>query len=218
MHRRTFLSLAGTLLMTSQRNDTNPGTTPTARCLRALIWQRMASPGIEYFELREAADGWELAGSVVLAHEGLPYAADYTLRCDAHWATREASIVLRRGGVTQSLSLRVDAERRWWRGDEEVPQLRGCTDIDLAFTPSTNTLPIRRLALEVGQGRDVTAAWVRMPDLSLVTLPQRYTRLTPSRYRYESNGGSFTAEVETDEHGLVLTYPPGWERVAVTKG
>ena len=186
------------------------------RCLRALVWLRMDSPGTEYFELRELSDGWELAGSVVLADAGVPYAADYTLRCDGQWATREARILLRRGGMEQALSLRVDAQRRWWRGDEEVPQLRGCTDIDLAFTPSTNTLPIRRLALEVGKGSDVTAAWVRMPDLSLVTLPQRYTRLTPSRYRYESNGGSFVAEVDTDELGLVMAYPPGWERVAST--
>ncbi|NMO20447.1 putative glycolipid-binding domain-containing protein [Pyxidicoccus fallax] len=202
--------------MTSVRNDTASGGAPDARCLRALVWRRMDPPGTEYFELRESADGWELAGSVVLADEGVPCAADYTIHCDARWATREARIRLRREGVEQSLSLRVDAQRRWWRGDEEVPQFRGCTDIDLAFTPSTNTLPIRRLALDVGKGSDVTAAWVRMPDLSLVTLPQRYTRLTQSRYRYESNGGSFVAEVETDELGLVLTYPPGWERVAST--
>jgi hypothetical protein len=204
--------------MTSQRTESPPGPAPASRCLRTLIWHRMEQPGSEYFELRESADGWTLSGSVVLAEGGLPYAADYTLHCDRQWLTREARILLRRGGVEQSLSLRVDAQQRWWRGTEEVPQFRGCSDLDLAFTPSTNTLPIRRLALEVGQGADVTAAWVRMPDLSLVTLPQRYTRLTPSRYRYESNGGSFTAEVETDELGLVLNYPPGWERVATTVG
>ena len=203
--------------MTSHSNDSTAGLAPASRCLRALIWHRMDEPGSEYFELRESSVGWTLAGSVVLVHEGQPFAADYTLHCDRQWLTREADIRLRRGGVEQSLSLRVDAQRRWWRGTEEVPQFRGCSDIDLAFTPSTNTLPIRRLALEVGQGSDVTAAWVRMPDLSLVTLPQRYTRLTPSRYRYESNGGSFTAEVDADELGLVLNYPPGWERVATTR-
>lgn len=197
--------------MTSQRNASE-------RCLRAVVWRRMDTPGSEYFELRESADGWTLAGSVVLAHEGQPFAADYTVRCDRQWLTREAHVMLRRGGVAQSLQLRVDEQHRWWRGSEEVEALRGCLDIDLAFTPSTNTLPIRRLALEVGQWRDVTAAWVRMPDLSLVTLPQRYMRLAPSRYRYESNGGSFVAGVETDELGLVLDYPPGWERVAATKG
>lgn len=202
--------------MNARRTDAAPGGTPLARCLRALVWRRLEPPGSEYFELREATDGWELTGSVVLVEEDLPCAVDYTVRCDRAWTTREARILLRRGGVEQALSLRADEERRWWRGDEEVPRFHGCADIDLSFTPSTNTLPIRRLALEVGEGRDVVAAWVRMPDLSLVTLPQRYTRLTPSRYRYESHGGGFVTEVETDELGLVMTYPPGWERVAST--
>jgi hypothetical protein len=50
----------------------------------------------------------------------------------------------------------------------------------------------------------------------LEPLPQRYTRVGPSQYRYESRGGSFTASLETDELGLVRSYPPGWERVAGT--
>ncbi|WP_164019942.1 putative glycolipid-binding domain-containing protein [Pyxidicoccus trucidator] len=203
--------------MTSQRTEVTSGTAPTSRCLRALVWNRRDSPGSEYFELRESTDGWMLAGSVVLAEGGLPYAVDYTVLCDRQWLTHEARILLKRGDVEQSLTLRVDAQRRWWRGGDELPQFRGCSDVDLSFTPSTNTLPIRRLSLEVGQGSDVTAVWVRMPDLSLEPLPQRYTRLTSTRYRYESRGGSFVAEVETDELGLVLNYPPGWERVAFTK-
>ncbi|MCP3139800.1 putative glycolipid-binding domain-containing protein [Pyxidicoccus xibeiensis] len=202
--------------MTSQRPDVTSDKAPAWRCLRALVWRQLDATGSEYFELRESGEGWQLAGSVVLVEDGAPFAVDYTVTCDGQWATREARIHLRRGGVAQSLHLRVDAQRRWWRGDEEVPQFRGLTDVDLAFTPSTNTLPIRRLALDVGQGSDVTAAWVRMPDLSLEPLPQRYTRLTQSRYRYESRGGSFTAEVEADAHGLVMTYPPGWERIADT--
>jgi hypothetical protein len=138
----------------------------------------------------------------------------YTLHCDKAWETREARIVQRRGGVEQVLSLRVDAQRRWWRDGTEVPQFRGLIDIDLSCTPATNTLPIRRLALAQGQGSDVTAAWVRLPELVLEPLPQRYTRVGPSQYRYESRGGSFTAALETDELGLVRSYPPGWEHVA----
>ncbi|AGC48722.1 hypothetical protein MYSTI_07450 [Myxococcus stipitatus DSM 14675] len=186
----------------------------TRRCLRAWQWTRQDVSGSEYCELWELDEGWGLAGSVVLAEEGVPCLAEYAVETDARWLTREARILLHRGGVSQSLVLRADARRRWWRGDEEVPQFRGCTDVDLAFTPSTNTLPIRRLALEVGQAQEVTAAWVRMPDLSLAPLPQRYTRLASTRYRYESTGGSFVAEVETDALGLVTRYPPAWERVA----
>ncbi|WP_426755467.1 putative glycolipid-binding domain-containing protein [Myxococcus sp. Y35] len=191
---------------------------PSSRCLRALVWRRLISPGSEYFELRQQADGWTLAGSVVLAIDGQPYFVDYTVTADAAWGTRDVRVLRRGTGGEELLHLRVDSERRWWKGDTELPHLQGCPDIDLACTPSTNTLPIRRLSLEVGQSADVRAAWIRMPDLSLEVLPQRYTRLAPTRYRYESGGGRFTAEVDIDEHGLVTNYPPGWERVAVSGG
>lgn len=202
--------------MTSPQRDVNSDPGSARRCLRAWQWTRQDQPGSEYAELRELDGGWEFAGSVVVTEEGVPYLAEYTIHCDSRWMTREARILMRGGGAPRSLVLRVDARQRWWQGDEEVPRFRGCMDVDLGFTPSTNTLPMRRLALPVGASSEVTAAWVRMPDLALLTLPQRYTRLAPTRFRYESRGGSFVAELETDELCLVTRYPPAWERVAVT--
>ena len=96
----------------------------------------------------------------------------------------------------------------------EIPAVAGCLDVDLAFTPATNILPLRRLGLAVGESREMTAAWVRFPDLSVEPLAQRYTRLDERRVRYESRGGAFTADLEVDELGLVVSYPPLWERVA----
>jgi len=96
----------------------------------------------------------------------------------------------------------------------EIPAVAGCLDVDLAFTPATNILPLRRLRLAVGESREMTAAWVRFPDLSVEPLAQRYTRLDEGRVRYESRDGAFTAELEVDELGLVERYPPLWERVA----
>jgi hypothetical protein len=87
--------------------------------------------------------------------------------------------------------------------------------VDLAVTPSTNTLPIRRLDLAVGEGRDVVAAWVRFPGLTIEPLPQRYVRIAEHQYRYESRGGEFTAELEVDTLGVVVRYGSFWERVAV---
>ncbi len=86
-------------------------------------------------------------------------------------------------------------------------------DVDISVTPSTNTLPIRRLALAVGEGRDVTAAWVRLPQLIVEPLPQRYVRIADRQYRYESRGGAFTAALDIDELGLVTQYPPAWAQV-----
>jgi hypothetical protein len=107
----------------------------------------------------------------------------------------------------------VDASGVWRSSGEELPTLGQCSDIDLAVTPATNTLPIRRLNLGVGRNQEVTAAWLKFPDLTLEILPQRYTRLDPQRYRYQSGAG-FSAELLVDDLGLVTVYPGGWERAA----
>ncbi|NBD09906.1 MULTISPECIES: putative glycolipid-binding domain-containing protein [Corallococcus] len=194
------------------------GGTPEGRCVQVVTWRRLESPGTEHCELWESAEGPLLAGTVVLVSEGLPLLVRYTVACDPDWNTREARLSLHQGGTRRTLVLQVDDHQRWWRDGRELPELRGCVDVDLSVTPATNTLPVRRLGLEVGQARDVTAAWVRLPALSLERLEQRYTRLSTTRYRYESAGGAFVAEVDTDALGLVTHYPDGWERVAASEG
>lgn len=93
-----------------------------------------------------------------------------------------------------------------------LEELDGTKDVDLGFTPATNTLPVRRLSLEAGATASVTAAWVKFPDLTMEVLPQRYTRLNAVHYRYESAGGTFVAELEMDELGIVVQYGNWWKR------
>jgi uncharacterized protein len=45
----------------------------------------------------------------------------------------------------KSLSLTVETRRIWRSSTEELRDIHGCDDVDLALTPATNTLPIRRL-------------------------------------------------------------------------
>jgi len=91
-------------------------------------------------------------------------------------------------------------------------QLLGYVDVDLGFTPSTNTLPIQRLCLPIQGKAEITCAWIRYPSLAFEPLVQRYTRLSTSGYLYES--GAFRAELEVDESGLVQAYQGGWKVVA----
>jgi uncharacterized protein len=104
----------------------------------------------------------------------------------------------------------VDSSGRWWRNAEALPSLDGCIDVDLGFSPSTNLLPIRRLALPIGGSAAVRAAWVRFPELSVEVLEQVYHRTAERRYTYESNGGAFRAELTVDEDGFVIEYPNLW--------
>ena len=62
----------------------------------------------------------------------------------------------------------------------------------------------------------MTAVWVRFPELTIESLPQRHTRLDERRYRYESAGGAFVAAIEVDELGLVTEYEGGWRRLATS--
>jgi hypothetical protein len=79
------------------------------------------------------------------------------------------------------------------------------------LSPSTNTIPIRRLSLNQGERAEVRAAWLSFPALTLEPLVQTYVRTGESSYHYESSGGDFVTDLEVSSSGLVLRYPPLWE-------
>jgi uncharacterized protein len=180
---------------------------------RTVVWQRLDGLGIEHCSLAPHADGWQIQGTVIHAERG-PLLVRYGVTCDALWRTRAVAIEIDTGRSLQTLDMTVDDERRWWSAGAELVAFRGCDDVDLGITPVTNTLPIRRLNLAIGETRAITAAWVQFPDLQIEPLPQHYTRLDARRYRYESGGGAFTTEITVDELGLVTHYAGGWERIA----
>jgi len=181
-----------------------------------VLWRRLDVVGTEFFQLSLDADGPRLEGGIIAVHEDAPILIDYEVGCTRAWRTRHVALTAVTGDTKRRLELRVDERARWWADKKELGALAGCLDVDVSLTPSTNTLPLRRLGLldlAVGETRDVTAAWIRFPQLTVEPLPQRYTRLADRRFRYESGGGAFTAELEVDDLGLVVSYPPLWERV-----
>jgi hypothetical protein len=114
------------------------------------------------------------------------------------------------GDTTVEIELTVDAAQQWRLNGEHVPFVTGCLDLDLNFSPSTNLLPIRRLALEVGQSAGVKAAWLRFPSFTLKPLEQVYRRTAVATYRYESAGGAFVRELTVNADGFVTDYPDFW--------
>lgn len=178
----------------------------------AVQWRRLDRPGRESARLLEGAAGPILAGVVVVAVDRSACCLRYRIACDPAWRTRRVEVSGWIGGG--DLEMVIEADSGEWQLDgRAVPALRGCTDVDLAFSPATNLLPIRRLALAVGASRDVEAAWLRFPELRLERLEQTYRRLDETRYRYESRTG-FACELVVDEAGLVIDYPGVWEREA----
>jgi hypothetical protein len=175
----------------------------------SILWRRLDLPGHDAARIVVREYGWELEGCAVFAHAGRACRLAYRVECDREWRTRAAHVRGWSGAQVIAVELAADADG-WTRDGRPCPELEGCVEVDLQFTPATNTLPVRRLALAVGAVADVRAAWLRFPELALEPLDQRYERLDPRRYRYSSAEGSFVRDLEVDAAGFVTHYPGSW--------
>ena len=180
--------------------------------IRTILWRRLDLPGHEACRLTSQPTGWHLSGAAVLAYEHQACRLDYAIACDPRWHTLSTTVEGWVGDREVSVEILREPSGAWWLNGRACPQVEGCIDVDLNFSPSTNLLPIRRLNLEVGQSAHVRAAWLRFPSFALEPLEQSYTRLENNLYQYESAGGRFVAPVTVDEDGLVARYGDIWVR------
>lgn len=154
-------------------------------------------------------------GTAVFSHAGRPCLLDYRVVCDPAWRTVSGRVAGWQGTELVDIAIGVDHSRQWMVNGRPCPQVRGCDDIDLSFSPATNLLPIRRTGLEVGARARFPVAWLRFPAMTLESLDQSYERVSASQYRFESGGGSFAALLETTTSGVVTNYPGLWQLEAI---
>jgi hypothetical protein len=180
---------------------------------RWILWQGLIAPSMERLTVGASDGGFELSGLILQAHEEAPYVIRYVIQVDESWRTRSVEVELEGGGRRQ-IRLTADDQGHWLRDGQPVGELDNCIDADVEWSPSTNTLPIRRLGLKVGESGAVSAAWVRFPSLEVERLEQSYERLAERRYRYRS--GRFSADLAVDDDGLLLQYGANWKAVAIS--
>jgi uncharacterized protein len=181
--------------------------------MRALVWRGVEEWLAEHAQVELVEDGI-LATGVQLGAEPEPYLLEYHLDAPNGWITRRLDVEASGAGWRRSLSLEHDGRGRWTADGERVPDVDGALDCDLAFSPLTNLMPVRRSALHERPGReDFVMAWVSVPDLRLHASPQRYEHVRPGVVRYVALDGDFTAELELDDDGFVVRYPRLAERV-----
>ena len=177
------------------------------------IWSRDGL-GLEHVLLAgNAADSSLLA----FDEDGEPFRLAYRLRWDDNGLLQQADLEASKGTHARVLSLRADGNGRWTSAQgAHLPHLDGCIDIDIWPTPLTNSLPIWRSHLKIGQRQEFRMAWVSAPDFKVVAKPQAYTRLEDRLYLFESlDGTGFKARLPVDEDGLVTDYPELFRRVSL---
>jgi hypothetical protein len=177
------------------------------------LWRWLQGSGLERFELLRMGDEWLFRGTILTLSHDAAAEARYEITCDRSFHTRAANVSVRDAAGKRTLQIATE-NGRWYENGRENKTVVGALDIDLGWSPSTNTLPIKRLKLEIGQtSGEFIAAWVRFPELTLKPLPQEYVRLGNRKYRYSSRSGAFVAELLVDEHDLVVAYEGFWQRV-----
>jgi len=179
-----------------------------------IVWHFAQLASSEHCTLFDDHDGYRFVGVVVVPLADLPCHIEYTVIVDRQWRTSRVHST-----VTTPLGVReIDLRSRsgGWELDGVVaPHLQGCDDVDLGWTPATNTVPIRRMALAIGESREITAAWIRFPELDVVRNVQKYARLDVDRWRYQA--GEYDFELVTDAAtGLVLAYGDDLWQAAAT--
>lgn len=186
------------------------------RLVHYILWHCSSLASSEYASLLESEDDHRLRGLAVLPLGGEPCHVDYEVIVDGGWLPRSCNVSVSLPKQVRTIELRSDRLGHWEVNAEAAAHLDGCADIDLGWTPATNTVPIRRLDLEVGGTASISAAWVRFPELDVVANEQHYTRLAPDRWRYRS--GDYDFELVTEPAtGLVLAYGDDlWEAAAHT--
>lgn len=188
-------------------------TSPIRTVCWAPIWNKKHErTGLEHLVLTKST-----ADSVILAmdEDDAPFRLDYHLRWARSGCLLEAHLVLITGESRRSMGLRADGKGRWKHADgPHIPELDGCIDVDIWPTPFTNSFPIWRTPMTVGQREVFRVAWIDGTALTVEAKSQAYSRIGELRYLFESlDGGGFQAELCLDEDGLVRDYPDLFQRV-----
>jgi hypothetical protein len=167
--------------------------------------------GFEAVFIRPDGGGYRFDGHTVAVEDGAAWTVRYSIVVDDRWATRSARLWSWSVDGEREASVEADGSGLWRVDGRRAAALDGCLDVDLESSACTNTFPVHRLGLRRGDSADAPAAYVRVPDLGVERLEQRYSRVDDEdrghRYDYAAPRFGFQCRLVYDESGLVVDYP-----------
>lgn len=185
---------------------------------RTVLWRRIDVEGMDACSFVQRDDGYEVSGTAVYLDGIRPAKFDYWVHCNSDWSSCSAWVNGWVGSEKKAFSISCDAEGKWLMDGAGVPGVTGLLDVDLGFTPATNTNAIRRLKLDVGEEQETTAVWLDTEDWCFKPLMQSYRRVSKTEFAYTSPSHDYTAALVTDDFGIIQVYPQLWEAISEPKG
>lgn len=178
---------------------------------RSLRWQAVSGTGIEHLTISASPEAVQARAVVVGERGGRPYGVTYEVILDRDFTTRSFAVTATDG---RRLALNRGVEGPWQDAlGRRLDALEGCVDLDLAGSPFTNALPIRRERWRPGERRPFSMLYVPFDTFEPRVDRQVYTCLSDRLFRYEAADRTFATELPVDDDGLVIDYPTLFTRL-----
>jgi hypothetical protein len=186
---------------------------------RTAAWRRTdLDAGVGLIRLLRTMPGFRADGCEVAVRGAERWSCRFTVGLDDAWLIRLLQVEVVLGGAVHQLRLDSDGAGRWWGDGTAVPGLDGCLDVELAATPFTSSLPLHRLALQVGQVQRLAVARVDVPGLRVERCDQQYARLGPAQglehFRWWPSSSSTPRLLTVDGEGLPVTLERFAQRIS----
>ena len=183
-----------------------------------VLWRRIGTEGMDACSFDLSEDGCTISGSALYLERIEPAKFEYSVTCNSEWSSQAAQVSGWIGSERREFLVSRNAAGAWFANGEEIEGVHGLLDIDLGFTPATNTNAIRRLALAVGEEAETTALWLDTEDWCFKPLTQVYRRTSETELSYRSPSHDYAATLLTDHFGIVRQYPHLWSAVSAPAG
>jgi hypothetical protein len=199
---------------TGERPPTATAARRAPNVTKMLTWASVDRLRLEGARVVLGGRGLRATGSVVsAAQDGIEaYTASYSLTTDEAGVVQRLTVRIARAVGEQHVTL-TRSEEGIWLVDHGQGAARtnfgGALDVDLAFSPLFNALPVRRLGLHRGAAlHDLPVVFVALPSLEVCRVSQTYRTASlgdPTVVSISSD--TYEVELTVDTDGLVLEYP-----------
>ncbi|HEX4356446.1 MAG TPA: putative glycolipid-binding domain-containing protein [Pseudonocardia sp.] len=179
-------------------------------------WQSDDGRAMESVRVLLGANGLRALGRSVRAPlDGPAFTSSYRLSVDDQGVLARLSVTSATADRERNLTLNRTDDGYWLLDNGSGggrAEFGGALDVDLAYSPLFNSLPIRRLSLHQQAGeREIPMVFVSLPALEVKLVTQCYRTVTPldeqGRSVVHFSWDDFHSDLVVDSQGLVLDYP-----------
>jgi hypothetical protein len=177
-----------------------------------ITWRGVADDTVEHCIINYSGEKISIRSQITGIVEAEKIEVNYNMLLDNRWRVKGFQLDAIVGARRSHYQYITNGVGQWY-DKEAKQQFSGCYDMDITFTPLTNTLPINRLDWANQPSQQIKVLYVDVMEGQIRIDDQTYTKVNDTLFKFQNDGGRFTALIETDKSGLVTNYPELFVRV-----